>query len=513
MDKFDKVRELIRKIEDVAADGGYDLYRGEPDCEYPNVSSSLYRQLAYSFGYDSFALDQFQEGIIERAVNHLSCGTNVDRREVIMDIQHKGGASFLIDFTEDVYVSIFFACNQLVNKSGRVVLAKKSEFPNECIFSPPSSHERGNSQSSVLIRPQGGLINPRQYRVIKIHKELKLLALLYLREGRKASMEMLFPGISGFVEDERIYVRAVEKKLAGDRAWSEGRTDESIRYYNEAIDIKPDYKEAYHEIGSIYLTRAHRSRFPDRELAKAEQNFSAVQSFNPYSTLIGSFNPDPVSGIVIKEAGGLGVIDSYDFLYLDGEIRDVIFKYGELDEKSEREWMLMRARDHNEVVEWLSKRGLEHKLTPNTTKNLKSGHVVVYYDSGALYLCLGYPRDESQFALAVEFLNTAICRIPDFIFAYVYRAKIRRLMGEDNEMEQDIAKAIKISKKEGGLISGDAIQSFVAEDFPVHPQWIYKTPREGSYSMTLYRPPDADDYPPWWLYAPSSEPIIEGASP
>lgn len=512
----DKVCKLICEIKDKAKEKGYDLYRGEPNSEYPSVSPSLCRKLL-SFGHEKFGPDneefnlgldwfypsQFQETITERAMTHLE---RDDERRIIIDIQHQGGISFLIDFTNDLYIALFFACNKLASKNGRVILAKKLNYSQDQLFVPPDSHGRGKSQSSVLICPEKGAMDESEYEEIEIPQEYKLPILMYLRD-RGISVKKVYPDIQGFIDAEKSYWDAFAKKLAGGQAWAMGYTYQAIKFYKEATDIKTDYKEAYHALNSIYLTRAHRSRFPRKEIAKAEENLVAVQSFNPYCTFMGSFNPDPAcdSGLTIREAE-LNSGDSFDYLWLDGEIRDVMFKYGELDVESEQEWGRMRADDHNKVIKWLSARDLIGKLIPNKTINLRSGHVVVCYDSGMLYLCLGLPRGKSQFVPAIKFLNTAICRIPDFIFAYALRAKIYKAMNKNSDANRDIVVANKINRRKRYPIPVDYLRSFISDPLPEYPKWIYDTPWEGSYSQTLYAPRDTENLP-FWLYAESSEPI------
>ena len=43
-----------------------------------------------------------------------------------MELQHYGGKTTLIDFTQNIYIALFFACNGSFDENGRITLLSRS---------------------------------------------------------------------------------------------------------------------------------------------------------------------------------------------------------------------------------------------------------------------------------------------------------------------------------------------------------------------------------------------------
>ncbi len=70
--------------------------------------------------------------------------------EILTEIQHFGGATNLIDFTDDYLIALFFASVKGDGKDGRVVL----HWPEtDTLVRPKQTINRVVFQKSVFVRP------------------------------------------------------------------------------------------------------------------------------------------------------------------------------------------------------------------------------------------------------------------------------------------------------------------------------------------------------------------------
>ena len=124
--ELSRIREKIQEIEDKALDGNY-IFRGEPKC-YTEVSSGLwrgYRQILH----DDLDIELIQrEMVINHARQHLSgsisnndFGSGHSDLQILIQLQHYGGKTNLIDFTTDARVALFFACDGFHDEVGSEV--------------------------------------------------------------------------------------------------------------------------------------------------------------------------------------------------------------------------------------------------------------------------------------------------------------------------------------------------------------------------------------------------------
>ena len=173
------VDDILRKIE-VKADTGEYLYRGEPehyqeDPYYGKVSSNLYRVFLEHKDFDvnaeHFDIEVVQTRMLDDAKKYLR-RTGGDS-ELLVEMQHYGGKTNLIDFTTDHRVALFFACEKFSSENGRIIFQKR-ELIRPSIKEPPEPINRVVAQSSVFVRPPGGFIRPDDNDVINIPSGIKL---------------------------------------------------------------------------------------------------------------------------------------------------------------------------------------------------------------------------------------------------------------------------------------------------------------------------------------------------
>ena len=118
--ELNRILEIIYKIVKISADGDY-IYRGEPK-SYEKVSSNLWRELD-KLNLLDLDVEEVQKKELDEARNYSS---KTDEFEILVELQHFGGKTNLIDFTTDQYVALFFACNGFPDEDGRVILQSKT---------------------------------------------------------------------------------------------------------------------------------------------------------------------------------------------------------------------------------------------------------------------------------------------------------------------------------------------------------------------------------------------------
>ena len=192
------VNDILRKIEEKADTGEY-IYRGESK-HFETVSSNLYRVFLEHKDFDveagQFDIEVVQKRMLEEAKRYLRrTGTDCD---LLVEIQHYGGKTNLIDFTTDCFVALFFACEQSASENGRIICQRK-KLLSPIIKEPPKPINRVVAQSSVFVRPPEGFIRPDDDDIINIPSDIKLLMLEYLQEVHDISTETIYNDIHGFI--------------------------------------------------------------------------------------------------------------------------------------------------------------------------------------------------------------------------------------------------------------------------------------------------------------------------
>ena len=209
MDKENQneVDKILRTIESRADTGEY-IYRGESK-HFETVSSNLYRVFLEHRDFDveakQFDIEVVQTRMLDDAKKYLR-RTGGDS-ELLVEMQHYGGKTNLIDFTTNYFVALFFACEKLASENGRIIFQKK-ELINLSIKEPPKPINRVVSQSSVFVRPPEGFIRPDDSDVIDIPSEIKLPMLEYLQEVHDISVETIYNDIHGFIMYQKDYMEA-----------------------------------------------------------------------------------------------------------------------------------------------------------------------------------------------------------------------------------------------------------------------------------------------------------------
>lgn len=214
------VDDILRAIEEKANTGEY-LFRGEPEHyqEDPycgKVSSNLYRVFLELEDFDveteQFDIEDVQMGMLE-AVKEFS-RKPISEIERLAEIQHYGGKTNLIDFTEDYLVALFMACDGSPRENGRVILEKK-EWISPYIEKPYEPINRVIAQKSVFVRHPEGFMSPSEDSVIDIPAVLKQPILRHLRNSHGIAVETIYNDIHGFIKDQSIHLGVYKSHYIG----------------------------------------------------------------------------------------------------------------------------------------------------------------------------------------------------------------------------------------------------------------------------------------------------------
>ena len=286
-----EIKEKINEIEQKSANGDY-IYRGEPEChkEPPHcekVSSSLWRK--FGIEAEHFDVEVVQEEMLNDAKKHTGqlphdfrvdfaaslAPTEEDINEtidfeILTEIQHYGGETNLIDFTIDYFIALFFACDGIHHKDGRVILQKTEEI-RDMIKHPRNPRHRVIAQKSVFVRPPKGFIEPLKEDLVTIPAHLKPTLLQYLRKFHAISTETIYNDLHGFIRNQGIHGGAYTQfyrgfssqksaKEATDSKEKRKEYEKSIKHYSEALKLNPQLIAIYYNRGVAYREKGDSER-------------------------------------------------------------------------------------------------------------------------------------------------------------------------------------------------------------------------------------------------------------
>ena len=247
-----EIRKIIDRIEKKSASGDY-IYRGEPK-RYKKVTSSLYRQYAKEIEAEYFDIEIVQDEMLTEAERYVY---EKDGFEILTQLQHYGGKTNLIDFTNDYLIALFFACDGFPNSGGRVILLEKNESTKDYIKEPQSPINRVRDQKSVFVQPSKGFIERGQYKTINIPKHLKQLILDHLEKYHGISANVIYNDLHGFIRVQDLHRSAYTEFFKGWTCQNRKEYDKAIEHYTEALNLNPQLVTAYNNRGLNYQEKGY----------------------------------------------------------------------------------------------------------------------------------------------------------------------------------------------------------------------------------------------------------------
>ncbi len=296
----EKIQEKIQEILDKCSKGNY-IFRGE-NKKYEKVSSGLYRQYCQRddskpndsnpvIDNEHFFVSSIEQNIIEGVKKHFRLGAlNI---EVLTKLQHYGGKTALLDFSKDLHIALFFACDGNFDQNGRVIFFERSELTESekidydqsdkakhTLISPTGKSPRVIFQSSIFVHVPRGYLEKSRYETIEIEKELKKPILDYLRQYFDIKTETVYNDIQGFIRNQHNHPAAEIEFYRGLTNYNSGEHEKTIKnddkvteYYNKAIE---NYTK------SIKLNPQNANAYNNRGLAKhaLEKHQEAIADYN-----------------------------------------------------------------------------------------------------------------------------------------------------------------------------------------------------------------------------------------
>ena len=245
-----QIREKISEIEEESADGNY-IYRGEPKY-YPKVSSPLYREYEVDIEMEHLDIEVAQAQMVEEAKDYIIHDTD-KAFEILIQVQHHGGKTNLIDFTTDYLIALFFACDGFFDEPGRVILLGERAQRANRVLRPRHAINRVIGHKSVSAQPPKGFIDPEHYQKIEVSTSLKQSMLDYLEKYHGISTKTIYNDLHGFISNKGIHGRAYTQFYRG-LTYHHNRKqyDKAIEHYSDALKLNPQLAAAYYNRGVAY---------------------------------------------------------------------------------------------------------------------------------------------------------------------------------------------------------------------------------------------------------------------
>ena len=129
---------------------------------------------------------------------------------------------------------------------------------------PRNPRHRVIAQKSVFVRPPKGFIEPRKEDIVSIPGHLKQWILQNLRKYHGISTETIYNDLHGYIKNQGIHGDAYTrfyKGYASQNRWADATSPEerqkeneqSIEYYTQAINLRPNFLEAFFNRGGVYI--------------------------------------------------------------------------------------------------------------------------------------------------------------------------------------------------------------------------------------------------------------------
>ena len=270
-DQYPNAIEVIRQITNLT--GGQDcIFRGESKLyDYP-CSSGFYRELkdnGVTDGDMPTRLKAKQDELIVKLRKEDSIWeTDLER---LMDHQHKGGTTNLLDFAGDLHVALFFACSQDKNSDGQVIVKRKSAFreldrnapladDEIVLLQPPDLLLPARDQRAVLLHVPNGILTAETEEIVPIKSELKEEISELLEKAHSVSTEtMLRIGkqIEQQLEDVRQTASTLQStaRLKGPEVLVDNKDIFVMEYYVRLLEIPltGPYKELRRDYSQMLI--------------------------------------------------------------------------------------------------------------------------------------------------------------------------------------------------------------------------------------------------------------------
>ena len=305
-DEFKEVKKLLDFIQQKVADEEC-VYRGTPK-KYrwrkgikPNkkrINSGIFRKYGKKINFEGRyqPADAENDRIKEVRTYPLTHTSNL---EILSDLRHFGGDTTLIDFSRDLLVALFFACNEEFGKDGELIVFPTAEAknldlayfssndsdthqpPKEMTLLTPaqtqSNKARVIAQKSVFIHAPEGFISPDLCNIIPIKSELKELILKFLKRFHDIDERTIYPDLHGFIDAQDRYPSPRMSFYVGNALLKQENYEEAEKEYDKSIRLQPDS-------ANVFCNRGY-ARSMLQKHDEAVEDYTEAIHLNPNETL------------------------------------------------------------------------------------------------------------------------------------------------------------------------------------------------------------------------------------
>ena len=310
------VKQVKKRLKELL--GEYDARDDEEVLAYDQMSNDIQSNMddnkldtknSVAEEYGENALKSLQEYYVSEARGWI--GSARSDIEILVELQHYGGKTNLIDFSESCLVALFFACrdDNYRQKDGYLVILPKRDIeqaPNfgsipqekSFIVHPLPDNRRAFIQRSVMLhKPKGYLESDKG---IEIPSGLKKAVLDYLIEFCDISDKTLFPDIQGYIEVQKFIqqerfrleaqlmpinrlwdeIKPDNKFVRSSGLWDEKKCDELIELTTSKIQEGKDVSNWYGIRAQTYQARAQIHLAKAQLKLALEDNENALSDFD-----------------------------------------------------------------------------------------------------------------------------------------------------------------------------------------------------------------------------------------
>ena len=229
--------------------------------KHDEISSGLYRKYAHSDDPDPFTDEYYpiheEKEIIDMSTRFFPHSYTII--EKLTTLRHFGCNTTLIDFSHDLYIALFFACNGDDKLDGQIIMIKTNEpsmRPNSEIaykerYEPDDlspaiieaahtdiSRARALFQRSVFVHAPKGYIEKEKYTTHAVARDLKKPILAFLDRFHQIKTPTVYHDTIGYIDYERSYQSASSMFYLGKAYEKEGNPKKAKECYNDSRRLK-----------------------------------------------------------------------------------------------------------------------------------------------------------------------------------------------------------------------------------------------------------------------------------
>ena len=261
----EELKKLSAKYASTEADDAAPLTKGEVQADIKKLQAVVADGRAFPDGYKKLVLQLLQRDYASGAKRRASLIKS--NSEILAELQHYGGETNLIDFSESYLVALFFACKDdsySENNGHLIVLPKRGikeisgdeETPKDerFIIRPLPDNRRALIQRSVMLHePKGHLeYTDEQIILVPIPSNLKNAILDYLDKFCDISVDTLFPDIQGYIESQKFTRLSRLRMRQAYTQLDEGKIEGALSNYSRAIDMDNKNAVSYQFRARVY---------------------------------------------------------------------------------------------------------------------------------------------------------------------------------------------------------------------------------------------------------------------